>query len=257
MTSMTLQPPLPGMEHMRRQVTPEDLMMQVIENGGDPVAIAAVIKELVALDQSRQRFEWEREERRMNIDFNAALTQVQDKVSFVNFDKDGAKAGMRYTTFESLDRALRKHYLEAGFSLSFDSAPDPTPGVIVVVCHLSREAITRDYRIPILVDGSGPKGGGVMTGSQASVAAFSYGCRALLRRIFNVRTGEEDNDGNAVSANPKIVELVGVINAAETLADAKEAYLKAFPLARDENDGGRAMAAVVKTFEGVKKELRK
>jgi hypothetical protein len=230
--------------------SPIELIRQALSTGTPP----EVIRELVALQQSMVRFEWEREERQMNIDFNAALSKVQEKVAFVNYNADGNK-GSRYSTFESLDRALRPAYLAEGFSVSFDSKEGPQPNLILVICHLSREAITRDFTIPIMVDGSGPKGGGVMTGSQASVAAFSYGCRALLRRIFNVRTGEEDRDGGASEPNPKIVDLIEVIRNAETLADAKEAYAKAFALAREEPDGNRATIAVIDAFEKAKKEF--
>lgn len=253
--SLVHQQPLPGMDTYRREPTTMEMIQQVIDAAqGNPTQLAQmanVMEQLVALRQSEERFAWEREERRMNLDFNAALTKVQEKVAFVNFNADGQK-GNKYATFEALDRALRPHYLNEKFSISFDSKEGPQPNVVLVVCHLSREAITRDFTIPIMVDGSGPKGGGVMTGSQASVAAFSYGCRALLRRIFNVRTGEEDNDGNEVVANQEILQLLNVIDNAETLNDGKEAYNKAFNIARTEKDGGKALAAVVAAWESCK-----
>lgn len=254
--SIAIQPPLPGLDLPRRERSTSELIQQVIDAAhGDPTQLAQmanVVGQLVALRQSEERFAWEREERRMNLDFNQALTRVQEKVAFVNNNADGQK-GNRYATFEALDRALRKHYLEEGFAVSFDSREGHQPNAVTVICHLSREAITREFSVPVLVDGSGPKGGGVMTGSQASIAAFSYGCRALLRRIFNVRTGEEDNDGNAFVPNQQIVDLIAVIVNAATIQDGKEAYNKAFALAREEKDGGRALAAVVGAWEETKK----
>jgi len=257
--NLAVQSPLQGMEQYRRERSTNELIQQVIEAAhGDPTALAQmanVVGQLVALRQSEERMSWEREERQMNIDFNHALTSVQEKVAFVNNNEDGQKG--RYATFDALDRALRPHYLSEGFSVCFDSREGHAPNLVTVVCRISREAITREFTVPILVDGSGPKGGGVMTGSQASVSAFSYGCRALLRRIFNVRTGEEDNDGNAFVPNPQIVDLIAIIKNAETLSDGKEAYNKAFALAREEKDGGRALAGVVGAWEETKKEFAK
>jgi hypothetical protein len=43
-------------------------------------------------------------------------------------------------------------------------------------------------------DGKGAKGGDVMTKTQATVAAFSYGKRVHLKNIFNL--AEIDDDGN-------------------------------------------------------------
>jgi hypothetical protein len=48
-------------------------------------------------------------------------------------------------------------------------------------------------------DGKGAKGGDVMTRTHAAGSAFSYGQRYLLKLIFNIATGEDD-DGNAASA---------------------------------------------------------
>jgi hypothetical protein len=45
-------------------------------------------------------------------------------------------------------------------------------------------------------DGKGAKGGDVMTRTHATGSALSYGMRYLLKMIFNVAVGEDDDDGN-------------------------------------------------------------
>ncbi len=48
-------------------------------------------------------------------------------------------------------------------------------------------------------DGKGAKGGDVMTKTHAAGSAFSYGQRYLLKLIFNVAIGDDD-DGNAAGS---------------------------------------------------------
>ena len=60
-------------------MTPTDpigLIRQALSSGTSP----EVIRELVALQQSMVRFEWEREERQAKIDFDTALSVCQQKV---------------------------------------------------------------------------------------------------------------------------------------------------------------------------------
>lgn len=75
------------------------------------------------------------------------------------------------------------------------------------------------------IDGTGPKGNPVMNNTQAAVAAMSYGSRVLLRRIFNVGTGEEDKDGNSTPAEvdnmpeARLKEFLASIHAATSKKD--------------------------------------
>jgi hypothetical protein len=48
-------------------------------------------------------------------------------------------------------------------------------------------------------DGKGARGNDVMTKTHATGSAVSYGMRYLLKMIFNVSSGEADDDGNAAS----------------------------------------------------------
>lgn len=68
-----------------------------------------------------------------------------------------------------------------------------------VLCYVShREGHTRTYKADMASDGKGAKGGDVMTKTHATGSAFTYGQRYLLKMIFNVAVGEDD-DGNGAS----------------------------------------------------------
>src|ERR1700733_13675402 len=64
-TELELQPHQNGM----------DLIRAAIQGEGTPAEKAALVKELISLQQSMTRFEWEREERQYRIDFDSALNR--------------------------------------------------------------------------------------------------------------------------------------------------------------------------------------
>lgn len=99
---------------------------------------------------------------------------------------------------------MRPIYTKHGFGLSFDTgegAPDLYVRVVCYVTHTGGHA--RTYHADIPADGKGAKGGDVMTRTHAVGAAMSYGMRYLLKMIFNVAVGEDDDDGNSASARPQ------------------------------------------------------
>jgi hypothetical protein len=57
----------------------------------------------------------------------------------------------------------------------------------------------KPYQVDMPADGKGAKGGDVMTKTHATGSALSYGMRYLLKLIFNVAVGEDDDDGNHAS----------------------------------------------------------
>jgi hypothetical protein len=78
-------------------------------------------------------------------------------------------------------------------------------------------------------DGKGAKGGDVMTKTHATGAAESYGMRYLLKMIFNIAIGEEDNDGNKFSALGERLDWVGNCRDESELNRVfKSAYQEAF-----------------------------
>lgn len=139
-------------------------------------------------------------------EFNRAMNRAQARIRRIAADAENSQTRSRYATYQQLDRALRPIYSEDGFSLSFDTGDPPAELTVRVVCYVSHEAgHTRTYHADIPADGKGAKGGDVMTKTHATGSAMSYGMRYLLKMIFNVAIGENDDDGNSAGA-AKITE---------------------------------------------------
>ena len=129
--------------------------------------------------------------------FNAAMNKAQGEMGRVSADAANQQTRSVYATYGKLDRAVRPIYARNGFSLSFDTGEGAPEGYTRVLAYVSHSAgHTRTYHADMPADGKGAKGGDVMTKTHASGAAMSYGMRYLLRLIFNIAVGEEDNDGN-------------------------------------------------------------
>lgn len=137
--------------------------------------------------------------------FNAAMAEAQAEMEPVNADASNPSTHSKYASYEALDRALRPIYTKHGFALSFNTGDAPTDYVRVLcdVTHIDGHAKT--YKADMPADGKGAKGGDVMTKTHAVGSAMSYGMRYLLKMIFNVAVGEDDDDGNKASgkATPK------------------------------------------------------
>lgn len=129
--------------------------------------------------------------------FNEAMNAAQAETRRVAADANNPQTRSQYATYAALDRMLRPVYTAHGFSLSFDTGDDAPEGFVRVLAYVSHKAgHTRTYRALMPADGKGAKGGDVMTKTHAFGAASSYGMRYLLKMIFNVAVGEDDDDGN-------------------------------------------------------------
>lgn len=133
--------------------------------------------------------------------FNAAMSRVQAGMRRIAADKTNKQTGSDYATYAALDRELRPLYTEEGLSLSFDTEP-AGEGMVGMLCHVSHEnGHTRTYRAAVPSDGKGAKGNDVMTKTHAFGSGTSYGMRYLVKMIFNVAVGidQDDDDGNGAS----------------------------------------------------------
>lgn len=133
--------------------------------------------------------------------FNLAMGVAQSQMTFVQNDCYNIGTKSRYASYKQLDKALRPIYTENGFALSFNIEPTTIPDLISVLCYVTHcDGHSRTYSIQIPNDGKGPQGKPVMTKTHATGSASAYGMRYLLKMIFNVAVGEEDDDGNSASA---------------------------------------------------------
>lgn len=131
-------------------------------------------------------------------EFNAAMNACQISMTKIATDAKNSETHSRYASYAALDAMLRPIYTVNGFSLNFGSEETTVANCIRVCCDIShRGGHTKHVWMDIPADGKGPKGGDVMTKVHAHGAAMTYGMRYLLKAIFNVAIGDDDNDGNS------------------------------------------------------------
>lgn len=136
--------------------------------------------------------------RNAEIAFNAAMSQAQSAMGRISADAVNPQTRSRYATYAKLDSVLRPIYTAEGFSLSFGTGENAPEGHVRVICYVAHnQGHSRHYQVDMPADGMGIKGNAMMTKTHATGSAMSYGMRYLLKLIFNVAIGENDDDGNA------------------------------------------------------------
>lgn len=143
--------------------------------------------------------------------FNEAMTAAQSEMKHVRADATNPQTRSQYATYAALDTALRPTYTKNGFALSFDTGDASHPEMVRVLCYVShKDGHSRTYKIDMPADGKGAKGGDVMTRTHATGSAVSYGRRYLIKSIFNIAEGEDD-DGNAAAGGTINEDQLGKI----------------------------------------------
>ncbi len=191
------------------QVTPPPSLLAIVAAAARDPEIDA--NKLAALIEAGSALEREAALRA----FNEAMNSVQEKLKPIATDAANPRTGSNYASYAALDRALRPIYTAAGFALSFDTGDAPAADSVRVLCHVSHRAgHVRVYRADLPADGKGAKGGGAMSRTHAVGSALTYGMRYLLKMIFNVAIGEDDDDGNEAGAATISGEQAKVLAAA-------------------------------------------
>jgi len=130
--------------------------------------------------------------------YNRALKAAQTEIGVVGFNKFNGQTKSSYATLEKIDAAVRPIYTKHGFSISYDTGDTPSEGLMRVLCIVAhQDGHERTYKLDVPNDGKGAKGGDVMTKTHATGSGLSYGKRYLLTAVFNIQTGENDDDGNS------------------------------------------------------------
>jgi hypothetical protein len=187
--------------------------------------------------------------------FNDAMSACQAEMRPVATDADNEQTRSRYATYGALDKALRPIYTKHGFAISYDETDSPKPDHVRILAYVSRGGFTRTYRKDMAVDGLGPKGNPVMTKTHASGSASSYGMRYLLKMIFNVAVGEDDNDGNGAGDYERITDQQAAdLNALiQEVGGNKDALLTYFKVDRLGDLPASEYSRVVRTVEDKRK----
>lgn len=158
--------------------------------------------------------------------FNAAMSEAQAEMEPVRKDATSDKG--KYSSYVALDRAMRPIYTKHGFGLSFDTGDATKPDDIRIFCYVTHAGGgKRTYHVDMPADGKGAKGGDVMTRTHATGSAMTYGQRYLLKMVFNIAVGaDDDGKGAGGNADPRegsaaYQAAMGALNACNTLADLK------------------------------------
>jgi hypothetical protein len=154
--------------------------------------------------------------------FDAAMSLAQAEMGRVSADATNPQTHSKYASYSALDRALRPIYTKHGFGLSFNTGDGAPADYIRMLCEVThREGFSKSYHLDMPADGKGAKGGDVMTKTHAVGSAATYGMRYLLKMIFNVAVGEDDDDGNRANGQktkPVPDEPAGFSNWADDMA---------------------------------------
>lgn len=184
-----------------------ELALKMTEEVPVVVADAATIMQIIARAASDSSIDIDKLERLAGMyermtdrqavqAFGAAMSAAQGEMGRVAADANNPQTKSKYASYAALDRELRPIYTRHGFSLSFgtgDGAPSDYVRVTCTVAHA--EGHREPYHVDMPADGKGAKGGDVMTKTHATGAAMTYGQRYLLKLIFNIAVGD-DNDGS-------------------------------------------------------------
>lgn len=197
-----------SLEPIANPVTFLELLREVVNNPDAPVEKVRALAEI----------QFQMEDRRSKGIFDAAMIKAQKEVEALPWDKKGDNN--RYVSYPKIEKMLRPVREKHGFTQSYDSEISPVPGQMIFCCDVSHEGgHTKRYRLPMSIDGQGPKGGGVMTGAQAVGNGTSYAMRYLDKMIWNIPmlVDKDDNDGG------ELRQLIDKKQAAELKKLAEEA----------------------------------
>lgn len=217
-------------------------------------ALEAAIKqgngmEVVKAILEQQRWMIQHEEEQV---FNDALQRIQSQLKVIVKDASIPGKG-KFASSKAIDKAIRDLCQGEKINLSFDTEDSGAPDLLRFVCDASLGAYRKRYTLPLPVDGSGAKGGGVMNKTDATLAAVTKGKRYLKNMIFNLQI-EETDEGNAEAkmGDDNFLSWKDALENANSEESFISAYRGAFKEAEAVNDWKS-----IETFKSIKKERKK
>ena len=139
------------------------------------------------------------------------MAACQSEMPMVVEDAYNDQTKSSYASYKGLAKICKPVYTRHGFSLMFYEEDCPSPEMVrmcVDVMHRLGHTVKRHADIPL--DATGIKGSVNKTKPHAKGSSFSYGRGYLMRLIFNLPTGDDD-DGNAAGTQEFITDEQAVI----------------------------------------------
>ena len=218
---------------------------KALESGG-PEALAVADR---ILEQMAKQRDYEDREA-----FTAALRRIQNELKPIVKRGENKQTHSKYAEASDIDNAIDSLLARENMTLSFVPRSSDKENEIIIVGILSLGAYSKEYPLPIPIDGKGPKGDGVMSKVHAVGSGVTYGKRYIKNMIFNLRFKEKDDDGNAASGqrmqsldeSAHLTHLDNIHNASNK-GELQRLYLAAITAAESIGD-----AASIKTFIAAK-----
>jgi hypothetical protein len=180
--------------------SPWTLMNALVEKGGDP----DVLKKVAELVEH-----WE--ERQAKQAFVKAMNAAQAEMPRVIKTKQNQNKGL-YAALEDVQDAVAPVIARHGFSLSWSQGESPDPAKTRVTATLFHTGgHSEKYQGDYAIDGTGAKGGGVMSAVQGAVSSHTYAQRDMLRLMWNITIAGQDKDGENGKA-PLSGEQMALLN---------------------------------------------
>jgi hypothetical protein len=99
----------------KREITPLSLIQSALSKNVAP----EVLKELVSLQQSMVRFDWEAQERQSKIDFDDSLNECQQEIGRIAPNVNRLDTKSWWADYAQLDRTVRPIYTKHRFSIGY------------------------------------------------------------------------------------------------------------------------------------------
>lgn len=206
-----------------------DLIRMALSGEGTPTEKAALVKELVGLQQSMERFQWEREERQAKIDFDDALKVCQEKIGRIAPNRT-RENNIGWADYAELDRVLRPIYTTEGFSIAYSEAKELRDGKVLICATLSRSGLSREYFQSVT-----PAGNPKMNAADMEASGQSRAQRYLLLKIFNVAVGI-DADEKKPFTDDELSAWLDKLAAANDTAELNRISLEAIKAVRGDTN---------------------
>lgn len=140
-------------------------------------------------------------DRNAKTEFYDAMNRVQAELPTIINDAMNKQTGSWYAKLETINQKIKPIYTREGFSTSFWQGKAEQEGYVRVEGRLRHRTghCEEGFVTEVPPDKTGIKGNVNKTDIHAAGSAFKYGRRYLTCLMFDVSTGDKDDDGNAAS----------------------------------------------------------